>query len=422
MALEPVAKILRAPVPEKGIDVSAEERGNGPKRHRSRRGGNRRRRSNGHRPRAPKPGTPPRVDIPAEHPLPQDGNIYAALDLGTNNCRLLVARPAPGGFEVIDAFSRTVGLGEQLAASGTLSEASMNRAISALKVCASKIKKDGATHVRAIATEACRFAENGPAFVERVKRETGIEFDIITAGEEAALAAAGCAALADPTCENVLVFDIGGGSTELVWLDLCNRCETTGQPRIVAWTSLPCGVVNLTDLFRLSDPREDDECVGADLYNKMVDHVRERLRASGAYETFADRPQDRAAHLLGTSGTVTTVAGIALGLKKYDRRKVDGTWLHLDLVHDVSLRVAKMSRAARARHPCIGPDRAEFIVSGCAILEAIRDLWPCDRLRVADRGLREGILIRLMAEAGDSALARERILGAGKSHSLEHGS
>jgi len=402
--------------------VSTEERGNGPKRHRSRRGGNRRRRPNDKRPPAPRPEAQRRVDIPAAHPLPDDGNVYAAIDLGTNNCRLLVAKPAPGGFEVIDAFSRTVGLGEQLNSTGALSDSSMDRAISALKVCASKIKRDGATHVRAIATEACRFAENGAAFIERVERETGLHFDIITAGEEAALAAAGCAALADPTCENVLVFDIGGGSTELVWLDLCERCETTGQPRIVAWTSLPCGVVTLTDMFGLSDECFEQHCIGVELYDKMVGYVRDRLRASGAYELFADRPDDRPAHLLGTSGTVTTVAGIALGLKKYDRAKVDGTWLHLDLVRQVSLRVAKMSRAARSRHPCIGADRAEFIVAGCAILEAIRDLWPSDRLRVADRGLREGILIRLMAEAGDSALARERIMGAAKSHTVEQNS
>ena len=399
--------------------MSTEERENGPKRHRSRRRGNRRRRPNDKTPQAPRPEASRRVDIPAAHPLPDDGNVYAAIDLGTNNCRLLVAKPAAGGFEVIDAFSRTVGLGEQLNSTGALSDTSMDRAISALKVCASKIKRDGATHVRAIATEACRFADNGAAFIERVERETGLHFDIITAGEEAALAAAGCAALADPTCENVLVFDIGGGSTELVWLDLCERCETTGQPRIVSWTSLPCGVVTLTDLFNLSDERFEQECIGVELYDKMVNYVRDRLRASGAYELFADRPDDRPAHLLGTSGTVTTVAGIALGLKKYDRSKVDGTWLHLDLVRQVSTRVAKMSRAARARHPCIGMDRAEFIVAGCAILEAIRDLWPCDRLRVADRGLREGILIRLMAEAGDSALARERIMGGSKDITVE---
>ena len=351
------------------------------------------------------------MDIPAAHPLPENSNVYAAIDLGTNNCRLLVARPAPGGFEVIDAFSRTVGLGERLSVTKALSNESMDRTISALKVCASKIKKDGATHVRAIATEACRLAENGASFIKRIERETGIHFDIITAGEEAALAAAGCAALADPTCENVLVFDIGGGSTELVWLDLSRRCEDTGQPHIVAWTSLPCGVVTLTDKFGLTDARYDTESPGAELYANMVDYVRSRLRDLGAYELFSERPSDQPVHLLGTSGTVTTVAGIALGLKKYDRSKVDGTWLHLDLVKQVSHRVAKMNRNARSRHPCIGRDRAEFIVSGCAILEAIRDLWPCDRLRVADRGLREGILIRLMAEAGDGKLARERIMG-----------
>ena len=339
------------------------------------------------------------------------GNVYAALDLGTNNCRLLVAKPAPGGFDVIDAFSRTVRLGEELTSTGELSQGAMDRTLSALKVCSGKIEKRGVTHLRAIATEACRLAENGASFVERIKKETGISFDIITAEEEAALAAAGCAALADPSCENVLVFDIGGGSTELVWLDLSNRDEKTGQPEIKAWSSLPCGVVTLTDHFRLSSDEFEDAPIGADLYESMVEFVRGRLRQAGAYESFGKRPAEIGAHLLGTSGTVTTIAGISLGLKRYDRNKVDGTWLHLDLVDQVSKRVAKMSRKARSKHPCIGRDRAEFIVAGCAILEAIRDVWPCDKLRVADRGLREGILINLMSEAGDGDLARERVLG-----------
>ncbi len=338
-------------------------------------------------------------------------NVYAALDLGTNNCRLLVARPAPGGFNVIDAFSRTVRLGERLAATGELAQGSMDRAVNALKICASKLERNSVTHVRAIATEACRTAQNGSAFIDRVQRETGIAFDIISTGEEAALAAAGCAALADPACEKVLVFDIGGGSTELVWLDLCDRCEETGQPRIKAWTSLACGVVTLTDRFKLSDKRFDKTPIGAELYGEMVDYVREQLRGAGAFDQFGAYADDCPVHLLGTSGTVTTIAGIALGLKKYDRSKVDGIWLHLDLVGQVSRRVARMSHQARARHTCIGRDRAEFIVAGCAILEAIRDIWPCDRLRVADRGLREGILIGLMAEAGDSKLAKERVLG-----------
>ncbi len=338
-------------------------------------------------------------------------NVYAALDLGTNNCRLLVARPAPGGFEVIDAFSRTVRLGEELTSTGTLAKSAMDRTLNALRVCAGKIEKRGVTHLRAIATEACRLAENGENFIERVKRETGISFDIITAGEEAALAAAGCAALADPGCENVLVFDIGGGSTELVWLDLCDRNEETGQPKIVTWTSLACGVVTLTDHFQLSHEDFEDNPIEPQLYEDMVEFVRKRLQQAGAYDTFGKRNDDQPAHLLGTSGTVTTLAGISLGLKRYDRNKVDGTWLHLDLVQQVSRRVAKMNRKARAKHPCIGRDRAEFILAGCAILDAIRDVWPCDRLRVADRGLREGILIQLMGEAGDGALARERVMG-----------
>ena len=390
-----------------------EHRSRGSRRQRSRRGKSRRRGSQKNHPSNPQSKAIKLAHPPAASVISRDeSNIYAALDLGTNNCRLLIAKPAVGGFQVLDAFSRTVGLGEQITTTGELSQSSMDKAVSALKVCASKIEKNGVTHTRAIATEACRLASNGPAFVNRVKRETGIEFDIISAGEEAALAAAGCAALADPACESALVFDIGGGSTELVWLDLCDRCEITGQPEIVSWTSLPCGVVTLTDKFELTSGAFDQKPIGLELYNDMVEYVKARLRDLGAYEQFSGRPTDRDAHLLGTSGTVTTLAGMALGLKKYDRNKVDGTWLHLDLVEQVSHRIALMSRRARSRHPCIGKGRAEFIVAGCAILEAVRDVWPSERLRVADRGLREGILIRLMAEAGDSELAKQRILGA----------
>ena len=349
--------------------------------------------------------------VEAVQPSVGTQNVYAALDLGTNNCRLLIAKPALGGFDVIDAFSRTVRLGEELTSTGELGQSAMDRTVSALQVCANKIERREVTHMRAIATEACRLAENGDNFIERIKRETGITFDIIAAGEEAELAAAGCAALADPTCENVLVFDIGGGSTELIWLNLCDRNEETGQPKIVAWSSLPCGVVTLTDHFRLSDESFENAPIDPELYEGMVEFVRARLRQDGAYESFGKRPTDAPAHLLGTSGTVTTLAGISLGLKRYDRNKVDGTWLHLDLVDQVSKRIAKMSRAARSKHPCIGRDRAEFIVAGCAILEAIRDVWPCDRLRVADRGLREGILIHLMTEQGDGDLARQRVMG-----------
>ncbi len=395
--------------------MSTEERKGGPRRHRSRRGGNRRRRST----KATIATDQGSAAADAVRVAPPSGNVYAALDLGTNNCRLLVAKPVANGFEVIDAFSRTVRLGEGITRTKMLSAVAEDRTIAALRICAQKLRRRDVTHVRAIATEACRLAGNSEDFIKRIKRQTGIAFDIISTREEAALAATGCAALADPTCQDVLVFDIGGGSTELIWLDLCERDEETGEPKIVNWVSLPCGVVTLTDRFGLAHDRFADVPISFDLYYRMIDFVKAKLISEGAYELFKRPDPEKPAHLLGTSGTVTTLAGITLDLPRYDRNIVDGSWLPLEKVDQEVGRLVSLGRNARAEHPCIGEDRAEFILAGCAILDAIRHLWPCDRLRVADRGLREGILIQLMAKAGDIEPARARVMGEGENPELE---
>jgi exopolyphosphatase / guanosine-5'-triphosphate,3'-diphosphate pyrophosphatase len=309
---------------------------------------------------------------------------YAALDLGTNNCRLLIARPAgDDGFVIVDAFSRIVRLGEGLAASGRLSDAAIERAVAALSICADKLVKRGVHLSRAVATEACRRAENGREFVDRVYRETGIALEIIDPGEEARLAVQGCHALLEPGGGPSLIFDIGGGSTELVEL-----LPGEGPPQIADWISVPWGVVSLAE----SEPqgvgsREDRIAT----YDRMKARVAEALGVLHLPEGDL--------RLLGTSGTVTTLASVFLDLPSYDRRAVDGLHVPVEDMRRIGRDLAAMSIAERAQVACIGSERADLVVAGCAILEAILDLWPAPRVGVADRGIREGILRSLMAGA-----------------------
>ena len=435
----------------------------------------------------------------------QNSDVYCALDLGTNNCRLLVARPSRRGFFVIDAFSRIIRLGEGVSATGRLSEIAMSRTINALRICASKMSRNGVGRSRLVATEACRVADNSLEFLNRVHDEVGLDIEvlsreneaklavsgcaslidadadmalvsfsrIIRLGEgvsatgrlseiamsrtinalricaskmsrngvgrsrlvateacrvadnsleflnrvhdevgldievlsrenEAKLAVSGCASLIDADADMALVFDIGGGSSELIWLDLTRRRQIwrrslaerlEAQDCIAAWTSLPVGVVSLAEKF---GGRYVDEAVFA----QMVDHVLELLSAFNEEHGLKERLRRSRIHLLGTSGTVTTVAGIHLGLARYDRNRVDGCWLDACDVQSVTDRLVKASYEQRVAEPCVGRDRADLVLAGCAILEALMRMWPCDRLRVADRGLREGMLAHMMAEDG----------------------
>ena len=319
---------------------------------------------------------------------PHNRQAYAALDLGTNNCRLLIARPSGENFTVIDAFSRVVRLGEGLAKSGQLSDEAMERTLGALKVCAEKLRRRNVHLARSVATEACRRASNGIAFIERVRQETGIVLDIISAQEEARLAVLGCHILLEGGDGPAVIFDIGGGSTELVLIE-----PDGAVPRILDWQSVPWGVVSLTDTVEGS---EQDAPCRAERYRQMRQVVSDSF--AGFAERIADRHRGESdIRLLGTSGTVTTLASLHLELPQYDRRQVDGLIVPSALMRDICTRLSSMSPAERGALPCIGNDRADLVVAGCAILEAILDIWPADRLGVADRGIREGILRSLMA-------------------------
>lgn len=315
-------------------------------------------------------------------------DIYGALDLGTNNCRLLIARPNEGGFTVLDAFSRIVRLGEGLSTRGRLSQESMDRAVDALAVCADKLRRRHVSLSRSVATEACRRAANGREFASRVRRETGIALEIISPQEEARLAVLGCHKLLEPGDGPALIFDIGGGSTELVLVEPGEEA-----PRIRAWWSAPWGVVSLTE----SEGR--DVLEGPD---RVAAYGRMRERVVRSFARFVELlPKDQSgARLLGTSGTVTTLASVHLGLPVYDRRMVDGIQLPSADMRGLASSIAEMDLAGRSSLPCIGADRADMVVAGCAILEAIFDIWPAGTLGIADRGIREGILRSLMARDG----------------------
>lgn len=329
------------------------------------------------------PPSTPRFSAPAER--------FAALDLGTNNCRLLIASPRGRGFRVFDAFSRIVRLGEGMSASGALSPAAMERTIDALKVCAEKIGRRKVTRQRCIATQACRAASNGEGFLARVREETGLEFEIITPAEEARLAVTGCAELLDAEAKAGLIFDIGGGSTEISWVTpAAKKLKQNGADRhdVVAWTSMPIGVVSLSERF---GGRE----LSRASYDKVVDYVRAEIASFGDPAGLRDLFTAGDGHYLGTSGTVTSIAGVHLGLQRYRRDAVDGLWLSETEVREVTQRLREMSYEERADEPCIGVERADLVVCGCAILDALLLEWPSTRIRVADRGLREGILVGL---------------------------
>ncbi|MEL6746935.1 MAG: Ppx/GppA phosphatase family protein [Pseudomonadota bacterium] len=338
---------------------------------------------------------------------------YGALDLGTNNCRLLVARPSRRGFLVVDAFSRIIRLGEGIGSNGALSQPAMDRTVDALQVCADKLIRRQVKRCRLVATEACRAAANGEEFIERVQSETGLSLEILTRESEARLAVCGCASLLDLSCDWALVFDIGGGSSELIWLNLAKLPRTPrrtladrldAQECISAWTSLPIGVVTLAE-------RYDTVPMSPAVFEAMVQDVSAMLRDFERECDMGAAVAGGRVHMLGTSGTVTTVAGIHLGLKRYDRRRVDGSWLETTSVRRVSNELVEMSHEERVAQPCIGMDRADLVLAGCAILEAMLRVWPCERLRVADRGLREGILATLMTEDGIFKRSAQRDAG-----------
>ncbi len=317
--------------------------------------------------------------------------MFGALDLGTNNCRLLIARPARAGFRVVDSFSRIVRLGEGLSRTGRLDPAAMDRAYDALALCAERVVRRGVDSARlsAVATQACRQAENGAEFIDRVRRGTGLKLRIIDPAEEARLSVEGCLNLFDPTAEAVLVIDVGGGSTELSWLR-----KSGAEMKTIAWMSAPLGVVTLAE--RHPEPAD----AGDAWYEAMVADMGQALAAGQVDDAeFRRLFATGRGHLVGTSGAITSLAGVHLNLRRYQRDRVDGLWMTRAECDAAADRLKALGPKGRAAEACIGPDRADLVLAGAAILDAVQRAWPSERVRVADRGLREGLLLQQMREA-----------------------
>lgn len=367
------------------------------------RGPRRARKGNGHSATATVGKPRPRPAPPQRPAAAEPSPLYAALDLGTNNCRLMIAAWHNGQFRIVEAFSRIVRLGEGLSQTGNLSDRAMERALAALKLCAEKIGRRQVVRTRAVATQACRIARNGPDFIQRVERETGLKLTIITPEEEARLSVVGCASLLDGEAKAAIVMDVGGGSTEISWLPLGEETEPTEAsgsrglngrpkpPRPQYWISIPKGVVNLAERF--PEPGDGDKQAW---FAQMVEDVRQALIDFKAPEPLRPHFDAQQAYIVGTSGAITSLAGMHLKLERYDRSKVDGLWMTHDQCRAVIDRLLSLGQRGREQEPCIGKDRADLVLAGAAILEAVQSLWPCDRLRVADRGLREGLLLSMV--------------------------
>ncbi|VAV86671.1 Exopolyphosphatase [hydrothermal vent metagenome] len=317
---------------------------------------------------------------------PVSKNIYSAIDLGTNNCRLLVARQTANGFQVIDSFSRVVRLGEGLSRNGALSPAAIDRTIEALDICVAKIRRRGATHMRNVATQACREASNCDEFIERVEKEVRIKLSIIDPAEEARLAVMGCKALLKREYSHAIVFDIGGGSTELIWI----RITRGGAPEIIDWTSIPFGVVNLSEKYGTQ------ETISGRAYAEMRQSIASAITSFEQKNDMQGLVREGKVQLLGTSGTITTLTAMHLELETYDRAKVDGALIRASHIRDLCNILSVLNYEERVALKSIGQDRADLVVAGCAILETIMDLWPIGEISVADRGIREGMLLDMM--------------------------
>lgn len=327
-----------------------------------------------------------RASIPLNAPQLRHGSVFAALDLGTNNCRLLVGVPTREGFQVVDSFSRIVRLGDRLQSTGRLGEDAMVRAIDALNSCAARLDRRPLAAIRAVATEACRQAANGGEFLARVRAETGLAFEVISPREEAQLALESCTPLLALTARRALLFDIGGGSTELSWV----RLDGPGRaPEIIGTASLPLGVVTLGE-------RYGEASFTAAGYAAMVEECRERIVPFEQVHCISHETRLGGVQWLGTSGTVTTLAGVALELPRYRRPLVDGVVLRSTTAAAALSFLRGLGRDGLSRHPCVGPERADFVLPGCAVFQAICETWPMPEVTVADRGLREGLLLQLM--------------------------
>jgi len=307
----------------------------------------------------------------------------ATIDVGSNTVRLLVADAGEASaWRVLDEAQQVTRLGEGLAAAGVLGEAPAARTLAVVRAYAERGRRAGAARVRIVATSAVREAANGRAFAATIERATGVALRVVSGEEEARLTLLGVRrGLGDPAGA-LVVCDIGGGSTEYILAE---------GARVRALASLRLGVVPLAERFAFP------EAVDRARYDALRAEVRGRLER----ELPTPFRGARGARLVGTAGTVTTLAALDLGLARYDAARVQGHRLGRAAVEAQLRRLGALPVAARGALPCLEPGRADLIVPGVAIVQATLDCLGAEALTVSDWGLREGILLdALEGDAG----------------------
>ena len=314
------------------------------------------------------------------------GDNYAAIDLGTNSCRLVIATPTPSSFRIVETFSKITRLGEGIINNNELSHTAIRRTVNALRVCAGVLEEyQPIVKARYVATAACRRAKNCRYFMDLVKKETGLNIEIISPQEESRLAVVGCVPLLNRNIKRALVFDIGGGSTEVSLA----RMSNSGRTIIEGFVSLPYGVVTVSEAF----PEHDMTDLA---YNTIIDRTHKILAEFEEKYHISEDIKNQRIQVLGTSGTVTVLGAIHLNLSRYNRSAVDGLALSAQDVDKTISKIKRMGDEGRKKHACIGMQKADLTIAGCAIIEGLMSFWNISEITIADRGIREGILLDLM--------------------------
>ena len=311
---------------------------------------------------------------------------FAAIDLGTNSCRLVIASPTPASFRIVETFSKITRLGEGIINDNELSRPAMRRTINALKVCAGVIEEYAPIYrSRFVAPAACRRAKNCKEFLDLVKKETGLTIETISSKEESRLAVVGCIPLLNRNIKRALVFDIGGGSTEISLA----RVTNSGKTFIEGFVSLPYGVVTISEAF----PSQDMTALA---YDTIIERTHKLLKEFDEKYNIREAIKNQEIQIIGTSGTVTVLGAVHLNLPRYNRSAVDGISITRQDIDRAIAKIKRLGDEGRKKHPCIGAQKADLTMAGCAIIEGLCSFWPIEEITVADRGIREGILLDMM--------------------------
>lgn len=319
----------------------------------------------------------------AEKKAVRDAKKYfAAIDLGSRNCRTIVGcQSKAGAFEYIETYSKSVSLADGVAASKKLSRKSMDRTIEALAFCSKVLSRYAGLTYLAVATDAMRRAENASVFIKRVKRELGLIISIITPQEEAYYAALGCIEVLSLETEIFVVFDIGGGSSEIA---LC-RQKSDKDIELIDSLSIPYGVINLLE------SKDHLTFSGySNLVQKISDLSRDFLNQYATTLDFVNNFQ-----CIGTSGTTTTVAALNMNLRFYDREKINDSILQFSEILKTVHYVQSLSEDERKLHPYISQSNEDLVLGGLTILEGIVRGLPASTITVTDRGVRDGVVYAL---------------------------